>query len=487
MRTVKRDTNTLNKAKQSDLNSLCKAYARQKNFWLDTLKNWKWQALLNTPRKIRDAFIDEGYQSQWMQARHWKLALQDAVETWDKYWKALFVQLKPKIARKFTQEKSRYAYWLLKGYKQFAELMQGNIPQPEFAIDKSDQHQVAGYIRRLVRKHKGKPPSVKKTKSVKFDSSCYTIFEHNHIQYLKLMSLQRGKRLIIPLKGISPIKGTITLVLKDICQVHVSQDLKPHSNPTEELEAVDFGYTEVMTDTQGNHYGTQFGKLLDSATHQRHEKMQKRHKLHALEKKYRKTNPKKAKNIRKYNLGTQKLKATIRKSRSTLEKEINTAINQLIKNKRSIITENLNNFTYKKSKSLNRKLSNWIRGKLQERVEFKALAEGFRHHQVNPAYGSQTCPQCGFVDCKNRNGDKFKCLHCKHEDHADRVAAKNYLDRYDDSDIGLYTPYSQVKIILLDRFHRRLEAGQPATVPGRTLETVLDVNPPHLSRHCHSR
>jgi hypothetical protein len=31
----------------------------------------------------------------------------------------------------------------------------------------------------------------------------------------------------------------------------------------------------------------------------------------------------------------------------------------------------------------------WLKGKLQDRIAFKALAEGFRHEQVNPAYGSQ--------------------------------------------------------------------------------------------------
>ena len=102
-----------------------------------------------------------------------------------------------------------------------------------------------------------------------------------------------------------------------------------------------------------------------------------------------------------------------------------------------------------------------MRGKLEERVAFKALAEGFRHEQVNPAYGSQTCVCCGFVDCKNRSGDKFKCLSCGHEDEADRVAAMNYARRFGDQEIGLYMPYSQVKTILLDRFHRRLETGEP--------------------------
>jgi hypothetical protein len=130
------------------------------------------------------------------------------------------------------------------------------------------------------------------------------------------------------------------------------------------------------------------------------------------------------------------------------------------------------------SLAVNRKFSSWLRGEIQNRVSFKALAEDFRHEQVNPAYGSQTCPLCGFVDSKNRIRDKFKCLHCRHEDASDRVAAQNYAKRFGDQQITQYTPYREVKTILLDRFHRRLEEEKSLTVPGRTRETVSGMHPP---------
>ena len=65
-------------------------------------------------------------------------------------------------------------------------------------------------------------------------------------------------------------------------------------------------------------------------------------------------------------------------------------------------------------------------GKIRDRIAFKALAEGFRHEQVNPAYGSQTRPSCDFVDKENRKNDLFMCLNCGHGDQSDRVAALNY-------------------------------------------------------------
>lgn len=481
MRTIKRKALPLNCSKLVSVKFLCQAYAREKNHWLDVMKSWKYQSQIGIPRKIRDEFIGRKYQSKnGLQARHWKLALQDAAETWDKNWKAQFIFIRSKIASYFKNEaERRYAYWLIKGYTQFAEMMQRKIPQPNFEIEKASCKKVASYIQRQVKKRRPNKAVVKKARSVKFDTSCYSIFENNGTQYIKVMSLEKGKRIIIPLTGKGPIEGNITLVMEgsDLF-IHTSAELTASQTSQGPVEAVDFGYSEVMTDTKGDRYGTQFGNILTKVSDARHKKMQKRHKLHALAKKRAKSN--KASNIKKYNLGNKKLSKTTKKAKASLEKEINTGINELLKNKKPfiLITEDLSHcFTYDKPKSVNRKLSSWLRGKLQERVAFKALAEGFRHEQVNPAYGSQTCPHCDFVDRRNRNRDKFKCLHCRHEDIVDRVAALNYFRRYGDDEIGLFMPQAKVKTILLDRFHRRLEVEKSMTVPGRTLETVSDIYP----------
>jgi hypothetical protein len=203
MRTVKRKALPLNKSKLIDIQLLCKAYAAEKNHWLDVLRGWNYQSLLGTPRKIRDEFIDRGYQSNYsLQARHWKLAMQDAVETWDKNWKAQFVLIRSKIAVHFKQEtERRYAYWLIKGYYQFSEMMQGKAAKPHFEIDKKVCKNIADYVQRQVKKHRPKQAVVRKARSVKFDASCYSMFEENGTQYIKIMSLDKGKRIVIPLTG----------------------------------------------------------------------------------------------------------------------------------------------------------------------------------------------------------------------------------------------------------------------------------------------
>ena len=473
MRTVKRKTLQPNAKKQIALNDLCRGYTHEKQYWLHRFQAWDLQALLSRPRTIRDMMIKQEYKSSFgLQARHWKLALEDAAETWDKYWQATFVKVRSKIARRkdLSEIEQHYAYWLLKNYPAFAAMMQGKCPDPSFPIEKSDKRCIAGYVRRLTRECKGSLPTVKKCRSIRFDADCYDVFEEKGRQYIKLMSLIPGKRICIPLCGKTSIFGTITLVkTEDSIHLHIPQELKKKPLPKTPSEAIDFGYTEVMTDTQGVRYGTQFGATLTKSSDDISKKMKKRHKLHALEKKQRISKPEQAKRLRKYNLGKKKQRSNSTRVKATLEKQINTAINQLIqtKNPSILVTEDLRHtFTYDKPKKVNRRLSSWMRGKLQDRVAFKALAEGFRHEQVNPAYGSQSCPLCEFVDQRNRTGDCFQCLYCGHEDTADRIAALNYARRLGDPEIGLYTPYSQVKIILQSRFHRRVEKGETSDCSG---------------------
>jgi len=487
MRTVRRKVAPLNTTKKALLEKSCVAYSQEKNHWLDFFKAKKYQAKLKFYRQVRDEAIKNGYQSKYgLQARQWKLALQDAAETWDKYYQALFVEVREKIARhKMTDPERHYGFWLLKGYDQFSACMKGEALEPPFELDEPARGKIVGYIERTIRKMQGNPPRAQKSRSVKFDTDCYEVFEQKRTQYIKLMSLQKGKRVILPLLGNSKIQGNITLLIEgDVIEILVSQEMKskkPFKNGP--LEAVDFGYSEVMTDTEGLRYGKNLGSTLTKATDDQNKKMKKRHKLHSLEKKLRLPNQNKASRLRKYNLGKIKQQARMIRIKASISKEINTAIHELVRSKKPIllITEDLrSSFTYNKSKLLNRRLSSWVRGEIQDRISFKALAEGFRHEQVHPAYGSQTCPNCGFVDNRNRKGDEFRCLHCGHEGVADRVAALNYAKRYGDDEIRRHMPCCQVKTILLNRFLRRLETEQSVTVPGWTLDTVEEGHPPSL-------
>jgi putative transposase len=67
-------------------------------------------------------------------------------------------------------------------------------------------------------------------------------------------------------------------------------------------------------------------------------------------------------------------------------------------------------------------------GTFRRLLEYKQAWRGGMVIAVNPRYTSQTCPQCGQVNAKNRLQQAlFSCVACGYTYHADIVAAKNIL------------------------------------------------------------
>lgn len=74
-------------------------------------------------------------------------------------------------------------------------------------------------------------------------------------------------------------------------------------------------------------------------------------------------------------------------------------------------------------------LNQWPFSQLQEFTAYKAAAKGIQVVMVDPAYTSQRCNACGYVDKRNRDRARFDCLNCGHSDDADHNAALNIRDR----------------------------------------------------------
>lgn len=74
-------------------------------------------------------------------------------------------------------------------------------------------------------------------------------------------------------------------------------------------------------------------------------------------------------------------------------------------------------------------LNQWPFSQLQEFTAYKAAAKGIQVVMVDPAYTSQRCNRCGYVDKRNRDRARFDCLRCGHSDDADHNAALNIRDR----------------------------------------------------------
>lgn len=83
----------------------------------------------------------------------------------------------------------------------------------------------------------------------------------------------------------------------------------------------------------------------------------------------------------------------------------------------------------KRSKRFRRRNNNWAYNWLANKLEQIGKLEGFRLIKVNPAYSSQECPVCGFIDEMNRQGMLFLCKQCGYRENADVVGAINLVGR----------------------------------------------------------
>jgi IS605 OrfB family transposase len=437
----------------------------------------------------------------------WKMACNDACEMMHKYWLACFEKVRTAVYQndKLTKEQKHYANYVLKDNSQLYSRLQlllnrqliavstvkpkksagdnlfcGPIQiKPLIAIADKDRNKVVDYLFKKIKQLRGNYPKVKLARSMVLDANMYDVKQDKaKNQYLAVMSLKSGKRIRIPLSGNLAGKqdaagkiyfGNIRLVLSDKRQrkieMHYSVDIsiKPVNQP-ESVNRIglDAGYTEVFADNNNFKYGKDFGLQLQDKSDKLSDKNKKRAKLRSLADNYDLAGKhEKASQIRKYNLGTFKYDRYFNKATSSTECMINSAINQVYEKNKSdkplmIVTEDLSKAISRKiGKRMNRRLSSWTKGIIAERIEFKALVKGFSHQVVNAAYTSQTCPNedCGYVDKRNRNADKFKCLKCGHMGHSDHIAAINIARRAGYPGITLYTPYTKVKEILMVKFN----------------------------------
>src|SRR6516165_1655578 len=416
MRTVRRESLKLNQAKFDALERIARAFSSDKQAHLDFYQHDLNFSDEPSYRLRRDELkTTDHHASTPLPVHASDLALKEAFETEVKYWAAIAAEIHPRIfSRQWTSEQKHYAYWLLADEHRFSLLILNRAPINEkIGLAVRERKQVQNYLRRRARRVMKARPSVKIARSFVLDNTLYAVVQTLSCQGLAISSLEKGKRIFIPLQGEGEISGNIRIALDPESrkvEAHVSSQVKVQVNASEKVIAADAGLTKVFVDDEGNHYGKELGDTLKKAAGRLNEKGKKRNKLHALAKKYDRQGKKaKASNIRRRNLGHKKSRELKRRTKITIANQINRAINELIKKRepKVIVTEKLDFRGKAPSKEISRRVSYWRRSTLKERFEFKASAAGCRREQVNPAYTSQTCPECGYLDKANSKGDEI--------------------------------------------------------------------------------
>lgn len=389
-------------------------------------------------RKIRDEYLASGREFN-VPARIWKETLRDTLDDLNAYNEAGFKKVIKKLYSKFG--------------KQEAVSLSKTIRNSEYLNDR--------YVHRLIRK------SIKRSynkchNQIVLDNCTYTAFIKDDKAFIKICSLDKGKRIVIPLRTNRIPSGTIRLVVdhksRTLRVIHSVKVYSEHQSSQDlGIVGIDKGYSEVLTDNLGNRYGKTFGIKLSELSDYVTNKYRGRNRMSALYKlSIERGNFKKAKNILKNNLGTKKVSKRKDVLKAEIKREINLASKEICSKAQEITLEDLSHsFSYDKGAKANRNLSQWTRGLIDEALNKYAKRYGVPLFYVNAAYTSQT-------DCVDyslsgvRRGNEFYRESGEVLD-ADVNAANNILTRRYDREITLYHSPKKVKEILS---RRSLETAQ---------------------------
>ncbi len=155
----------------------------------------------------------------------------------------------------------------------------------------------------------------------------------------------------------------------------------------------------------------------------------------------------------------------VRRLREFLNNKINRVLNRLINlyKPMKIIVEKLDFRSPELSKRMNRLIQNFGKRYVKEKLERLQQLYGIEIVEVNPAYSSQECSSCGYVDGENRKStQEFDCKCCGNKINAQVNSAKNLLERSSLREFHPYLPKKQVLKVLIKRHLERLKGCKSA-------------------------
>ncbi|WP_202918874.1 zinc ribbon domain-containing protein [Saccharothrix deserti] len=289
----------------------------------------------------------------------------------------------------------------------------------------------------------------------------FTLAERGNV-WLAVPGLERRRLVTIPLNTTVAPTGTLRLILRaDRVEVHYTIDattLTSSKRPCGDREiGVDKGYSEVLTDSDGHHHGTELGELLTGESDHRKTKNARRAKLRSIAgKAIERGDHAKARRIRDNNLGVIKRRRRSAAWQRRVRDITFKAAHAVVDKAALVVAEDLTRtFTGRKrlGRNTNRRLAAWTKGVTAEALANVSERRGSALRLVNAAYTSQVIP--GTDSFGKRAGDRLHCTRCGAVWHADHAAAINILERAADPDIGLHTPHTRVKQIIQERDRQR--------------------------------
>jgi len=215
------------------------------------------------------------------------------------------------------------------------------------------------------------------------------------------------------------IKRTADMKYWVILNLTIPYELAEQTNSTE--CGIDMNVNNLsISDSTGASYQIKlpdFSKSKYLKSYEKHQKM--------LSKRYKNKNF--SKKTKKLQIKQNKIQQKIKNQKEDFFHKVS---RNLTDNHNRITIEDLKIKQMKESRStrLNRQISDVSWNSLIQKIKYKAAYKNVEIREINPAYSSQRCNQCGFISQNNRKSQSdFHCESCENTMNADLNASKNIL------------------------------------------------------------
>ena len=493
---VKLHSYKIEKEEREKILELYYRYGLCKNMFYNRFSGINSMVIVTKSKKLRDIIREENVENlreckdtlekkYGIQGRHWVQVLMEVCSNVNSMWSNLSNKLK-KVVREnnnINDIERNWCYYVLNARPIWQKILlreEYKIPKKlqelEEKIEKERLKYLKNMLCRITRKNKPNKSKIKECSCMLLDEEMYNIKEEKGETFLYFTSLEKGKRHKVKLRSkyCYRKKGDIQLLLKEkgkYIEIHKLIESKTHKSYGNKIEGYDKGLATLLSCSNGKEFGIGFSKIsnkevdrLTERNTRRNHLIQKRkeikNKINNLkESKEKQYLIRKLKNIEKNNIGRKKYERehnrAVERMKSLINKEIKSAYKEseveiVVKEDLTFTKERVDKKD--KSRRMRALLNGWTKGYIDERMEYIGEKYNIKTVNVNPAYTSQFCAECG-SQIIERKGDHHEigiCPKCG-EININVNAGKNIKARLTDKEIGLYTPYREVKEILLKR------------------------------------
>jgi putative transposase len=272
-----------------------------------------------------------------------------------------------------------------------------------------------------------------------------------HDYWVRFSTLDKGHPVYLPLNG-NEYYDSIQGARKNFIQINITdknevsfcftKDVPARTDYVPEMPklALDLGFVTLFASDRGDLWGRTFFSVL---------------------KKYDILITRLSQNRQRqgFRIRSSRYDALVANIREYMKNEINRSLNRAIAVHKpaEIIVERLDFRSPELSRRMNRLISLFGKSLINSKLASLNSSLGIKITETNPAYSSQECSVCGYVDRKNRiTQSKFKCRCCNTALHADVNGARNHLAR-SSGEVDVYKSNESVLHVLTDRFLSDME------------------------------